>query len=105
MATGDLYKIGGDKGECSQIDITVTVLQSARASGVVGDANYLAMQYVNAQIAATYGDRVCDLFAALATSAGKVPAASMADDVHLTSAGFTTVAAALDAKMTALGWA
>jgi lysophospholipase L1-like esterase len=71
------------------------------------------MQYVNAQMAATYntaemnalGIGVADLFTALATNAGKVPAASMYDDVHLTNAGYTTVAATFNSKITALGWA
>lgn len=74
------------------------------ASWTVGDANYQAMQFVNAQIAATYGERVCDLFTALATDAGKVPAASMADNIHLANPGHTTVMQAVDAKITALGW-
>ncbi len=73
-------------------------------SWTVGDANYQAMQFVNAQMAATYGNRVCDLFTALATDAGKVPAASMADNVHLANPGYTTVMQAVDAKITALGW-
>jgi lysophospholipase L1-like esterase len=84
---------------------TIVCTLHPRASWVPGDANYLAMQYVNAQITATYGSRVCDLFTALATDSGKVPAASMADDIHLTNAGYTTVAGAIHAKATALGWA
>jgi lysophospholipase L1-like esterase len=84
-----------------------------RASWSVGDASYVAMQYINAQMAATYdtaamnalGIGVADLFTALATNAGKVPAASMYDDVHLTNAGYTTVAATFNSKITALGWA
>lgn len=75
-----------------------------KASWTVGDVNYVAMQYVNAQLATRYGTRVCDLFTALATDAGKVPAASMADDIHLANPGHATVAATVDAKMTALGW-
>lgn len=70
----------------------------------VGDANYVAMQYVNAQLATRYGTRVCDLFTALATDAGKVPAGSMADTIHLNNTGYATVAATVDAKMTSLGW-
>ncbi len=74
------------------------------ATWAVGDVNYQAMQFVNAQMAATYGNRVCDLFAALATDAGKVPAASMADSIHLANPGHTTVMQTVDAKITALGW-
>lgn len=70
----------------------------------MGDANYQAMQFANTQLAATYGNRVVDIFAALATNAGKVPGASMSDDVHLNNAGYATAAQAIDAKMTALGW-
>lgn len=75
-----------------------------RANWAVGDANYQAMQHVNAQLAATYGNRVCDLFTALATDGGKVPAASMADAIHLANPGHTTVMQAVNAKITALGW-
>ncbi len=75
-----------------------------RGTWTVGDTNYQAMQFVNAQMAATYGERVCDLFAALATDAGKVPAASMADAIHLANPGHTTVMQAVNAKITALGW-
>jgi lysophospholipase L1-like esterase len=44
-----------------------------RAGWAVGDANYTALQYVNAQMIATYGSIVCDLFTALATASGLVP--------------------------------
>ena len=83
---------------------TIVCTLHPRASWAVGDASYVAMQAVNAGLAAAYGSRVCDLFAALATNAGKVPAASMSDDIHLTNAGYTSVMQAVDARMTALGW-
>lgn len=75
-----------------------------RANWAVGDASYQAMQYVNAQLAATYGARVCDLFAALATDNGKVPAASMFDNIHLANPGHATVMQAVAAKIASLGW-
>lgn len=75
-----------------------------QASWSVGDANYVAMQYVNAQMAAVYGSAVCDLFTALATSAGKVPAGSMSDGVHLNNTGYGTAKDAMAAKISALGW-
>lgn len=84
---------------------TIVCTLHPRASWVPGDANHVALDYVNAQIRATWSSRVCDLHAALATDGGRVPAAWMADDVHLSSAGYAVVAAAIDAKMAALGWA
>lgn len=84
---------------------TIVCTLHPRASWTPGDASHAALLHVNAQIAAAWGSRVCDLHAALATEDGRVPAAWMADDVHLTGAGYAAVAAAIDAKMTALGWA
>lgn len=83
---------------------TVICTLHPRAGWAVGDAAYQALLFVNAQLGQRYGARVCDLFAALATDGGKVPAASMADAVHLANPGHAAVAAAVDAKISALGW-
>ncbi|MFD1949604.1 SGNH/GDSL hydrolase family protein [Sphingomonas arantia] len=76
-----------------------------RAGWAVGDVNYVAMQQVNAGLAAAYGGRVVDLFTALATENGKLPSASMVDAIHLSNAGYTAVMQAIHARMTALNWA
>lgn len=67
-----------------------------------------ALPSVNASLAAhaTYGSLVCDLYAVLATDpGGHVPAAYRADALHLNGTGYGVVKDAIDAKMTALGWA
>ena len=76
-----------------------------RASWEVGSANYNALLQVNAGLVASYGTRVVDLFTAVAIDNGKVPAADMVDEVHMTNAAYARAAAALDSKMTALDWA
>lgn len=78
---------------------TIVINMIPRASWAVGDANYQAMQFVNSQIAATYGEAVCDVFSALATDAGKIPASLMADDVHLSNAGYTVVSSVVFQKI------
>lgn len=63
-----------------------------------------AMLHVNSQLAATYGSIVADVYTALATSGGQVPAGKRLDDIHLNTSGNADVAAVLNAKMTALSW-
>jgi lysophospholipase L1-like esterase len=71
-----------------------------------GTAFRTAMDYVNAQLVATYGPMVVDVctpFIAGGTN-GVGPAANYADAIHPTNAGHAILAAATDAKMTSLGW-
>ncbi len=75
-----------------------------RASWQAGGAQYDLMMFVNARLAGQYGDRICDLHGALATQDGKVPTALMADDIHLSNAGYTIAMEAVDAAMTRLEW-
>lgn len=76
-----------------------------RSTWAVGDANYTAMQFVNAGLGTKYGaSRVVDIFTVLATNAGQTEVADRSDAIHLVNSGYAKVAAAVDAKMTALGW-
>jgi lysophospholipase L1-like esterase len=66
----------------------------------------IAMDYVNTQLAATYGSMIIDVctpFIAGGT-AGVGPAANYADAIHPTNAGHAILASATDAKMTASSW-
>ena len=67
---------------------------------------FTALSYVNAQIAARYGTKVCDLYSAIATDpGGMVPTAYTSSAPHLNDTGYGVVAATVNAKMTSLGWA
>ena len=59
---------------------------------------------VNASLLAEYGSLVVDVYAAVGTSGGVVPALNLADALHLSDTGYGLVADAVVAKMTELGW-
>lgn len=59
-----------------------------------------AADYVNSQLAATYGANVVDIAAVIDGNAGYY-----SDGVHLNDSGYAAVAAAVDSAMTAQGWA
>lgn len=64
------------------------------------DSNFqAAAAYVNAQLAATYGSIVVDVASLINGNAS-----DYSDNTHLTDAGYAKVAAAANAKATALGW-
>ena len=59
---------------------------------------------VNAALLAEYGSLVVDVYTAVGTSGGVVPAGNLSDAVHLNDTGYALVKNAVIAKMTALGW-
>ena len=71
-------------------------LDSHAISGLVDEAA--------AKWLAEYGSLVVDVYAAVGTSGGVVPALNLADALHLSDTGYGLVADAVVAKMTELGW-
>lgn len=76
-------------------------------SWTTGTSIRTAMDYVNAQLATTYGPMIIDVCTPFIAGGanGVGPAANYADAIHPTNAGHAILAAATDSRMTALGWA
>jgi hypothetical protein len=77
-----------------------------RTDWTTGTAFRTAMDFVNAQLVATYGTMIVDVLTPFIAggSNGVGPAANYVDTIHPTNAGHAILASATDAAMTARGW-
>lgn len=80
------------------------IINNYHLSSAWGASIIAACQYVNAQLLAKYGAAVCDIYSVLSPG-GAQNATYFSDAIHCNDAGYAAVAAAVNTKATALGWA